>query len=591
MPQNEQDQKTAANAGAVKKPRRKKVEIDAQNALKHIEQVAKREPVREPVKKAPETTTEQNTEKVQEPVQRSVSVKSQVEKEVTQVKTAPASAKVEQVKQSSNMTDELKSPEQLTTTAVENETTQVKSQPRKGRPAKAKAVQSEQTDVFKQAQQDAAQEAVKEEVSTPKNEETEETAEKKLEEMTAEELKKKAEEEIKEKRVLAAQERPSGKFKIRFHKKEKKEKGFGKFKKPKDGLTSKRALNFKQYQDKLKEEILTSAKWLSNKENLKKVLTNKQNIAVGLSVIALVISISSFINARNTSPIDKNNPFVKLNEISNKQLGVTAGSIGESNVSGSDNNLSLDPSRQAPKGITFNSEKEFKDAVNQALNDIKNDQVKEQLAARFKKYSNAPEKAVNNEKVYGNPDARFKIYEYSDVECPYCKNFFPTPKEVSDLSNGQVSVTWKNFPLGFHDPKATQEAVAVECAFKLKGNRAAWVALDRLFETTRSNGQASFVLDNFATEMGLDTAQYLNCIADPATIKAVQKDKDQAAAEGVGSTPTTIIVDTLTGQKERLSGAVGPDVLMNTIEAMNSNSTKIKPIQTKPAPKPNKKGK
>lgn len=586
MPQNEQDQKTAANAGVVKKPRRKKVEIDAQNALKHIEQVAKREPV----KKAPETTTEQNTEKVQKPVQKSVSVKSQVEKEVTQVKTAPASAKVEQVKQSSILSDEPKSSEQIRTTAVENETTQVKSQQKKGRPAKAKVVQSEHTDVFKQAQQDAAQEAVKEETSEPKNEET---AEKKLEEMTAEELKKKAEEEIKEKRVLAAQERPSGKFKIRFRKKDKKEKGFGKFKKPKDGLTSKRALNFKQYQDKLKEEILTSAKWLANKENLKKVLTNKQNIAIGLSVIALVISVSSFINARNTSPIDKNNPFVKLNEISNKQLGVTAGSLGESNVSGSDNNLSLDPSRQPPKGITFNSEKEFKDAVNQALNDIKNDQVKEQLAARFKKYSNAPEKAVNNEKekVYGNPDARFKIYEYSDVECPYCKNFFPTPKEVSDLSNGQVSVTWKNFPLGFHDPKATQEAVAVECAFKLKGNRAAWVALDRLFETTRSNGQASFVLDNFATEMGLDTAQYLNCIADPATIKAVQKDKDQAAAEGVGSTPTTIIVDTLTGQKERLSGAVGPDVLMNTIEAMNSNSTKLKPIQTKPAQKPNEKGK
>lgn len=587
MPQNEQDKKTAVNAGAVKKPRRKKVEIDAQNALKHIEQVAKREPVREPVKKTPETTTEQNTEKVQKPVQKSAPVKPQVKKEVAPVKTAQASAKTEQVKQSSNLSDEPKSPEQRTTVAVEKEAP-VKPQPRKGRPAKAKAVQPEQTDVFKQAQQDAAQQAVKEETSTSKKEET---AEKKLEEMTAEELKKKAEEEIKEKRVLAAQERPSGKFKIRFRKKEKKEKGFGKFKKPKDGLTSKRALNFKQYQDKLKEEILTSAKWLANKENLKKVLTNKQNIAVGLSVIALVISVSSFINARNTSPIDKNNPFVKLNEISNQQLGVTAGSIGESNVSGSDNNLSLDPSRQPPKGITFNSEKEFKDAVNQALNDIKNDQVKEQLAARFKKYSNAPEKAVNNEKVYGNPDARFKIYEYSDVECPYCKNFFPTPKEVSDLSNGQVSVTWKNFPLGFHDPKATQEAVAVECAFKLKGNRAAWVALDRLFETTRSNGQASFVLDNFATEMGLDTAQYLNCIADPATIKAVQKDKDQAAAEGVGSTPTTIIVDTLTGQKERLSGAVGPDVLMNTIEAMNSNSTKLKPIQTKPTPKPNKKGK
>lgn len=138
MPQNEQDQKTAANAGAVKKPRRKKVEIDAQNALKHIEQVAKREPVREPVKKALKNTTEQNTENVQKTVQKNASVKSQVKKEVIQVKTAPASAKTEQVKQSSILSDEPKSSEQIRTTTVENETAQVKSQPKKRQACKGK---------------------------------------------------------------------------------------------------------------------------------------------------------------------------------------------------------------------------------------------------------------------------------------------------------------------------------------------------------------------------------------------------------------------------------------------------------------------
>ncbi|MGN0903339.1 MAG: DsbA family protein [Succinivibrio sp.] len=403
------------------------------------------------------------------------------------------------------------------------------------------------------------------------------------EELTAEELIKKADEEIKEKRVLAAQENPTGKFRIKFRKNNKKNNTFGKFKKAKDGLHTKRPLNFKQFQDKLKEELIISAKWLANKENLKKVVTNKQNIAVGMSALALIVSVSAFINSRNTSPIDRNNPFVKLNEVQNQQLGITSSSImGESSATvGVDNSYGLDPIKQPPKGLVFNSEKDFKDAVQQALNDIKNDQIKEQLTERYKKYEGAVEKTPTNEKIYGNPDARFKIIEYSDIECPYCKNFFATPKEVVDLSNGQVSLTWKNMPLPFHEPKASQEAVAVECAFKIKGNKAAWVALDKLFEATKSNGLASLVLDNFANEMGLETAKYLNCIADPASIKAVQKDIEQAKNDGISSTPSTVIIDTLTGQKEVLSGAVGADVIMNTIEAMNSNSMKLKPIQTK----------
>lgn len=403
-------------------------------------------------------------------------------------------------------------------------------------------------------------------------------------EMTAEQLKAQQDEEIKGKRILAAQEKSNGKFKIRNRVKNF-NKHFGKFKKATDSLGSKKKLNFSQYSQKLKEDLIKSFEYLSKKENLKKVCSNKQNIAIALSSLALIVSIASLSSAYSITPIDKNNAFVKLTEMTPEQLGYSNNSIGKSSggeFAGVNKENSLDPDLQPAKGLTFNSDKEFKAAVLNAINSIKADEVKKLLESRYKKYEAAPEKGPKDEKIYGNVNARFKIYEYSDLECPYCKPFFNVPKEIADISGGQVSVVWKNFPLNFHDPKATQEAIAAECAFQLKGNRAAWVALDRIFETTMSNGKGSFVLENFASEMGIPSADYLNCIADSKTIKAVQRDKDQAIAEGINSTPSLVIVDTLTGQKEKITGGVGADVIMNTIEAMNAKSVQLKPIQTRP---------
>lgn len=403
-------------------------------------------------------------------------------------------------------------------------------------------------------------------------------------EMTAEQLKAQKDDEIKGQRILAAQEKSNGKFKIRNRIKNINKK-FGKFKKSADSLGSNKKMNFSQYSQKLKEDITKSIQYLSKKENLKKVCSDKQNIAVALSSLALIVSIASLSSAYSITPIDKNNAFVKLTEMSPEQLGYSNNSIGKGSggeFAGVNTENSLDPDLQPTKGLRFNSEKEFKEAVINALNSIKQDETKKLLNARYKKYESAVEKGPKDEKIYGNVNARFKIYEYSDLECPYCKPFFNVPKEIADISGGQVAVIWKNFPLNFHDPKATQEAIAAECAFQLKGNRAAWVALDRIFETTLSNGKGSFVLENFASEMGLPSADYLNCIAEAKTIKAVQRDKDQAIAEGINSTPSLVIVDTLTGQKEKITGGVGADVIMNTIEAMNAKSVQLKPIQTRP---------
>jgi protein-disulfide isomerase len=83
-----------------------------------------------------------------------------------------------------------------------------------------------------------------------------------------------------------------------------------------------------------------------------------------------------------------------------------------------------------------------------------------------------------DEHIYGNPDAKVTIVEYSDFECPYCKQFQPTLKKIVDESNGNVRWVYRNYPLHQH---SFEKLLAAECVAKLKGNDAYWKYADLLF--------------------------------------------------------------------------------------------------------------
>src|SRR3990167_8218763 len=48
--------------------------------------------------------------------------------------------------------------------------------------------------------------------------------------------------------------------------------------------------------------------------------------------------------------------------------------------------------------------------------------------------------------IFGNPEASIKIVEYSDTECPFCKTFHYTMKQVVDAYGGQVAWVYRHFP-------------------------------------------------------------------------------------------------------------------------------------------------
>jgi protein-disulfide isomerase len=80
--------------------------------------------------------------------------------------------------------------------------------------------------------------------------------------------------------------------------------------------------------------------------------------------------------------------------------------------------------------------------------------------------------------IIGSPNAQIVIIEYSDYECPFCKSFQPTLKQIVAESNSNVAWVYRHWPI---HQGSFAKLVAAECVAKLKGNDAFWKYTDLLF--------------------------------------------------------------------------------------------------------------
>lgn len=174
---------------------------------------------------------------------------------------------------------------------------------------------------------------------------------------------------------------------------------------------------------------------------------------------------------------------------------------------------------------------------------------------------------TSEDHIRGNPNAPIKIVEYSDMECPFCKRFHETMKQVSTEYGDQVAWVYRHFPLDSIHSKARPEAVAAECANELGGNDAFWKFTDRFFEVTPSNNQTQIetVIPQIVREIGLDENAFQTCFESGKYDQHIQDDLDNAIATGGNGTPWSIVV-TEDGKKYPLSGAQPYETVKQLIE-------------------------
>ena len=159
--------------------------------------------------------------------------------------------------------------------------------------------------------------------------------------------------------------------------------------------------------------------------------------------------------------------------------------------------------------------------------------------------------------IRGNPQAPVKIVEFSDTECPLCKRFQPTMKKIVDEygKSGKVAWVYRHFPIDEIHPKARKEAEATECANELGGDAKFWAYLDRIFEITPSNNNLDPAqLPRIAEDVGLNRAQFEQCLNSGRYAQHVAADLADALDSGGQGTPYSIVIAP-NGKKFVIAGA------------------------------------
>lgn len=178
--------------------------------------------------------------------------------------------------------------------------------------------------------------------------------------------------------------------------------------------------------------------------------------------------------------------------------------------------------------------------------------------------------ASTRDHIYGNPNAKISLIEYSDFECPFCKRFHLTAKQLVDVSGGKVNWVYRHFPLAFHNPGAQKQAEASECANALGGNKAFWKYADAIYERTKSNGDG-FPLNNLvplAKEIGLDERIFQTCLESEKYMPRVKEDLIEGAQIGINGTPGNILLNNETGAVKLKMGTVPLATLQAGVEQL-----------------------
>lgn len=154
--------------------------------------------------------------------------------------------------------------------------------------------------------------------------------------------------------------------------------------------------------------------------------------------------------------------------------------------------------------------------------------------------------SMDDDPVLGDKNAPVTIVEFSDYECPFCKRHYDqTHGQLvkNYIDTGKVKLVFRDLPLSFHDPMATTEAIAADCAREQGGDAAYWKLHDTMFEKTTSNGTGltKDKLNEFAVAQGLNEANFKSCVDTQKYKDEVAKDLADAGTAGASGTPSFVI--------------------------------------------------
>lgn len=176
---------------------------------------------------------------------------------------------------------------------------------------------------------------------------------------------------------------------------------------------------------------------------------------------------------------------------------------------------------------------------------------------------------TDKDHIRGNPNAPIVIIEYSDFECPFCKNFHETMNKIMEVygADGKVAWVYRQFPIKQLHPNAPKIAEASECVTSLGGNDAFWKFADFVFGERGVNEPTDMTrLPEFAEKSGVSKEKFNACIAAGTFTTAVGDAVITAGKAGAKGTPYSILM--VGNQQGIINGAQPYDTVKQMVETM-----------------------
>lgn len=140
----------------------------------------------------------------------------------------------------------------------------------------------------------------------------------------------------------------------------------------------------------------------------------------------------------------------------------------------------------------------------------------------------------DNAPAIGAPQARLTVVEFSDFQCPYCKEMQGTIRRVMQSYGSYVKVVFRHLPLEIH-PQAFPAAQAAVCAAE---QRRFWQYHDALFA---SEDLSPTTLNKIAANLNLDLTKFGHCLDSESSRMVVLEDMREAKQLGIKGTPAFLI--------------------------------------------------
>lgn len=134
----------------------------------------------------------------------------------------------------------------------------------------------------------------------------------------------------------------------------------------------------------------------------------------------------------------------------------------------------------------------------------------------------------------GAPNPVVTIVEFSDFECPYCREVQHSLKQILDSYRDSVKLVFRHLPLETH----RNSLLAARAAYCAGEQNKFWPFHDALFDADRISAEA---IAQIGVKLSLDSETFQSCLNSERSKTAVSKDIHAAQQFRIDATPGFVI--------------------------------------------------